>query len=130
MRLPLRTTPHTRLAWRDLAGWLEAAMIIDKRPRTSLRKRQIAAHLYALHPVHAALCFDPQVLRHVRDQLTCGDFRQPPRGARPDAPQTALIVAISNRLFQLERKEAQQEGAPCPSSTSTSTAKCVSTTRI
>ena len=41
--------------------------------------------------------------RLLRDGPT--HFCQPPRGQRQNAPQTALIVAIANRIAQIDRAE-------------------------
>ncbi|MGH7193046.1 MAG: hypothetical protein ACREJM_05850 [Candidatus Saccharimonadales bacterium] len=51
-------------------------------------------------------CDDRATLDHCRSWLQSGptDFMQPPRGKRANAPHTVLIVAINNRIAQLDRE--------------------------
>lgn len=103
MRLPIRTTPFTRLSWNSLHGWYDAALTITHRPPSYRRHLQIDAHLAALSVFYIKICADPDLLRATKSLLTAGDFGQPCRGQRAGAPQTALIVAINNRLQHLQR---------------------------
>ncbi len=106
-------TPGTRLVWRDLAGWLEAARRINGRRASEARHHAIAAHLAALPVTLVSGCDAPAILEQALAWWIHGasGFCRPPRGLRADAPQTPLIVAARNRLTQLARA-ADRAGMP------------------
>jgi hypothetical protein len=100
-------TPRTALSWATLEQWLYCAHRIDRRRASALRNRQAELHVRAL-PLsviyqcssRAALAASARLLRHGSNH-----FCRPPRAQRQDVPQTALIVAIANRIAQLERAD-------------------------
>ena len=106
-------TPGTRLVWRDLAGWLEAARRINGRRASEARHHAIAAHLAALPVALVSGCDAPAILEQALVWRILGPpgFRRPARGHRADAPQTPLIVAARTRLTQLARA-ADRAGMP------------------
>lgn len=99
-------TPGTRLEWRDLAGWLKATHTIACR-RATRRIEPWTRHVAALPVAMIERETDEALLRDVRDLFLRGPsgLCQPLRGHRSGAPQTALIVAINNRLAVLERAD-------------------------
>lgn len=106
-------TPGTRLVWRDLTGWLEAASRINSRRASEARHHAVAAHLAALPVALVSGCDAPDTLARALAWWIHGPsgFCRPPRGHRAGAPQTALIVAARNRLTQLARA-ADRAGVP------------------
>jgi hypothetical protein len=100
-------TPRTALTWATLDEWLACAWRIERRRHSRLSNEQAQLHIRAL-PVsviyqsasRTALTGCDRLLRRGGTR-----FCQPPRGQRRHAPQTALIVAITNRLAQLDRTE-------------------------
>ena len=100
-------TPRTVLAWASLGEWLACARTIERRRASRLRNLQAELHVRAL-PLsliyqgsgRATLVSCGRLLRRGPT-----DFCQPPRGQRQNAPQTALIVAIANRIAQIDRAE-------------------------
>lgn len=106
-------TPGTRLDWRDLAGWMAATRIIGRR-RATRRVEPWTRHVAALPVAMIARETDADLLREVRDLFLRGPsgLCQPLRGHRANAPQTALIVAINNRLAVLAREADAIEPGP------------------
>jgi hypothetical protein len=100
-------TPRTALSWTTLEEWLACAHGIDRRRASALRNRQAALHVRALPIGVIYQCQSPATLASCARLLRQGSnhFCQPPRGQRQTAPQTALIVAIANRIAQLARAE-------------------------
>ncbi len=105
MSVSSHQTPRTRLVWRNLAEWLDAAFVLEQRRASYLKNRQRLLHVQAL-PV--SLIWDEraeETLQRALDLLTgFSGFRQPPRGQRADAAHTPLISAIKNRMKLLERQ--------------------------
>jgi hypothetical protein len=104
---PSFRTPRTALTWATLEEWLDSARNIDRRRASALRNQQARLHIRALSPgivyqcsSHATLTACNRLLRHGPTP-----FCQPPRGQRENAPQTVLIVAIANRIAQIDRAE-------------------------
>ena len=106
-------TPGTRLDWHDLAEWMAATHIIGRR-RATRRVEPWTCHVAALPVAMIARETDADLLRRVRDLFLRGPsgLCQPLRGHRAAAPQTALIVAINNRLAVLEREGDAIEPGP------------------
>src|SRR6266581_2615073 len=102
---PSFQTPRTTLTWATLDEWLDCDRNIEQRRASTLRNRQAELHVRVL-PVsviyecssRATLISCDRLLRHGPTH-----FCQPPRSQRQDAPQTALIVAIANRIVQIDR---------------------------
>jgi hypothetical protein len=111
---PRFQTPRTALAWATLDEWLACAWTIERRRHSRLSNVQAALHIRALpvSVVYQSAC--RTTLTGCDRLLRCGGTRfcQPPRGRRRDAPQTALIVAIANRLSQLDRAEDHASISP------------------
>jgi len=102
-------TPRTVLTWATLDEWLDCARKIDRRRASTLRNQQAELHVRAL-PVRVVYqCSSRVTLASCDKLLRRGPthFCQPPRGQRQNAPQTALIVAIANRIDQIDRAEDQ-----------------------
>ena len=100
-------TPRTVLTWATLDEWLDCARKIERRRASTLRNRQAELHVRAL-PVRVVYqCSSRVTLASCDKLLRRGPthFCQPPRGQRQNAPQTALIVAIANRIDQIDRAE-------------------------
>ncbi|CTQ34439.1 hypothetical protein [Jannaschia rubra] len=106
-------TPGTRLEWHDLAGWMTATLIIGRR-RATRRIEPWTRHVAALPAAMIAREADADLLREVRDLFLRGPsgLCQPLRGHRAEAPQTALIVAINNRLAVIAREADRIEPGP------------------
>lgn len=106
-------TPGTRLEWHDLAGWMEATRAIARR-RATRRVEPWTRHVAVLPVALIEREADDALLRQVRDLFLRGPsgLCQPLRGHRADAPQTALIVAINDRLTVLERARDEIEPGP------------------
>jgi hypothetical protein len=98
-------TPRTALSWASLEEWLDCAHRIDRRRASALRNRQATLHVRALPIGVIFQCQNRATLASCARLLRQGSnhFCQPPRGHRQNAPQTALIVAIANRIAQLAR---------------------------
>ena len=100
-------TPRTVLTWATLDEWLDCARKIERRRASTLRNLQAELHVRAL-PVRVVYqCSSRVTLASCDKLLRRGPthFCQPPRGQRQNAPQTALIVAIANRIDQIDRAE-------------------------
>ena len=106
---PSFRTPRTALTWATLEEWLAGARKIDRRRGSALRNRQARLHVRALSPDIIYQCSSRATLIICNRLLRRGPthFCQPPRGQREKAPQTALIVAIANRIAQIDRAEDQ-----------------------
>ena len=104
-------TPAPRLFWCDLAGWCQAAWILDRRNASAARHEAIAAHLAALPLDLVRRCDDADALHAALYLWRHGPngFKQPHRGQRATALQTPLIVAAENRLAQLRRAAAADD---------------------
>jgi hypothetical protein len=87
----------------------QAAHRIDRRRASALRNRQAVLHVRALPVSVVYACCSRTALAACARFLRHGPSHscQPPRGQRQNAPQTALIVAIANRIAQLDRAEDQ-----------------------
>jgi hypothetical protein len=105
--LPLSQTPRTTLTWATLEEWLACAWTIERRRPSALRNRQAELHIRALPVSMIYECTSRATLTFCDKLLRRGPthFCQPPRGQRQNAPQTALIVAIANRIAQISRAE-------------------------
>jgi len=100
-------TPRTTLTWATLEEWLAGAWRIERRRHSRLSKEQARLHIRAL-PVSVIYQSASRTTLTGCDRLLRRGgtrFSQPPRGQRRHAPQTALIVAIANRLAQIDRVE-------------------------
>jgi hypothetical protein len=92
--------------WSTLTDWLEVAWQLGARRSGSLNNQRKRFHVEALPLRLISECNDPTLLAACRDILTHSrGFSQPLRGQRADAPHTALIVAINNRVSRLEAAE-------------------------
>ena len=100
-------TPRTVLTWATLDEWLVCARKIDRRRASALRNRQAELHVRALPISVVYHCSSRPTLAACDRLLRRGSthFCQPPHGQRQNAPQTALIVAIANRITQIDRAE-------------------------
>lgn len=106
MSVSSHQTPRTRLVWRNLAEWLDAAFVLEQRRASYLKNRQRLLHVQAL-PV--SLIWDEraeETLQRALDLLTgsSSGFGRPLRGQREFSPHTPLIMAIKNRMKLLERQ--------------------------
>lgn len=106
MSAPLHNTPRSRLVWWNLAGWVEVAHVLEKRRCSSRKNAQKIFHVQALPEEFIWKEDSSDTLRRALELLTGGPsgFRQPCRGQRQEAPHTALISAIKNRIKQIERQ--------------------------
>jgi hypothetical protein len=111
-------TARTRIWWSTLAGWLEAAYALERRRSGTLNKRRKQLHVEALPISLIENCTDAGVLTGCRSLLRnrSGGFAQPLRGQRESAPHTTILVAINNRLAQLEHLggDCSAEGRASP----------------
>lgn len=100
-------TPRTALTWATLEEWFDGALTIEHRRASRLRNLQAELHLRALPIALVDQCSSRATLAACDRLFRRGPthFCQPPRGQRENAPQTALIVAIANRIAQLDRAE-------------------------
>ena len=107
-------TPRTVLRWATLDEWLGCARKIERRRASTLRNRQAELHVRALPVSVVYQCSSRPTLVSCDRLLRRGPthFCQPPRGQRQDAPQTALIVAIANRIAQIDRAEDHASMSP------------------
>lgn len=98
-------TPKSTMTWATLEQWHACAWELEKRRASSRKHELIRAHLWALRLVVIYGCTNRDTLMTCRFLLRHGPghLGQPVRGHRQRAPQTPLIVAISNRLAQLDR---------------------------
>jgi hypothetical protein len=98
-------TPRTVLTWATLEEWFDCALTIEHRRASRLRNLQAELHVRALPIATVYQCSSRATLASCDRLLRRGPARfcQPPRGQRETAPQTALIVAIANRIAQLDR---------------------------
>jgi hypothetical protein len=87
---------------------------IDRRRASRLRNRQAELHVRALPVSLVSQCCARATLVSCDRLLRRGPthFCRPPRGQQQNAPQTALIVAIANRLAQIERAEDHASISP------------------
>ena len=76
------STPGTRLVWRDLAGWLDAAGRINGRRPSQSRHNAVDAHLAALPVTLVSDCDAPAALQQALVWWILGPpgFRRPPAG--------------------------------------------------
>jgi ParB/RepB/Spo0J family partition protein len=90
-----------------LEEWLDCARKIDRRGASALRNRQAELHVRTLPLGIVYQCSSRATLTACDTFLRRGPthFCQPPHGQRRHALQTALIVAIANRIAQLDRAE-------------------------
>ena len=104
---PSFQTPRSALTWSTLEEWFDAARKIERRRASALRNRQAELHVRALPITVVYQCSNRATLALCDTLLRRGPprFCQPPRGQRQTAPQTALIVAIANRMAQIDRAE-------------------------
>ena len=107
-------TPRTALAWAMLEEWLGCACQIDSRRPSALRNRQAELHVRALPARLIDQCTGRATLLSCDRLLRRGPthFCRPPRGRRRNAPHTALIVAIANRLAHIDRAEDHASISP------------------
>lgn len=109
LRLPLPrvTTPRTALTWSTLDEWLSCARKIDGRHASALHNRQAELHVRALSLRVIYECSSRATLTACDRLFRYGSthFCQPCRRQRQNAPQTALIIAIHNRMAQIDRAE-------------------------
>lgn len=100
-------TPYSRLSWKTLEEWLCAADIISARRASFRKNQQREGHVSVLHVKLIYGCECRESLNRALNLLTGlgSDFMQPCRGQREKAPHTALIVAIKNRIAQINREE-------------------------
>jgi hypothetical protein len=105
MMRPSFRTPRTALSWATLEEWLDGARQIDRRRASALRNHQARLHVRALSPGIVYQCSSRATLIACNKLFRHGSshFCQPPRGQRENAPQTRLIVAIANRMAQIDR---------------------------
>lgn len=104
-------TPGTRLEWRDLQSWYEAAERLGQRRPSAAKHRLIERHMQALPVAFVDACDCMAPLENVLGPWQEGPlrFRQPARGYRQHARQTVLIVAAKNRLHKIDRVAGQAE---------------------
>jgi hypothetical protein len=104
---PRFQTPRSVLKWTTLEEWLDCARTIDRRRATQLRNQQAELHVRVLPLSIVYQCTSRTTLTACERLLSRGSthFCQLPRGQRQNAPQTALIVAIANRIAQIDRAE-------------------------
>ena len=111
---PSFQTPRTALAWAALDEWLDCARKIDRRRASALRNRQAELHVRALPLSLVYQCSSRATLTACDRLLRNGSshFCQPPRGQRRNAQQTALIVAVANRIAQIDRSQDHASISP------------------
>jgi len=111
-------TPRTALTWATLEEWLGCARTIERRRASALRNRQAELHIRALPVSLVTQCSGRATLVSCDRLLRRGPthFCQPPRGQRQNPPQTALIVAIANRIAHIGRAEDHASISPGPNS--------------
>lgn len=104
-RRGIHRTPRTQLCWSSLPEWIDAAWELESRRSSTANTERKRLHVEALPSTLIARTSDKAALEACRSLLTSGPsgFTQPLRGQRADAPHTALIVAINNRLAGLDR---------------------------
>ena len=107
-------TPRTALTWATLEEWLACARRIDHRRASRLRNLQAELHVRALPVSLVYQCSGRATLVSCDRLLRRGSthFCRPPRGQRQNAPQTALIVAIANRIAHIDRAEDHASISP------------------
>ena len=100
-------TPGTDLTWATLEEWLAGAWRIERRRASARRNAQAGLHVRALSLSVIDLCSSRATLTACDRLLRRGPprFSRPPRGQRQNAPQTALIIAIANRIAHIDRAE-------------------------
>jgi hypothetical protein len=94
------TTPHTRLSWNSLAGWLNAWGQLQRRPHSSDRYWKEDEHIGALPVEMIAAETKESALYDFLVVMDSGSARRP-KGMRANDPSTPLVVAANNRLAQL-----------------------------
>jgi hypothetical protein len=106
------TTPHTRLVWSTLAGWLYAWGQLQRRPHSIDRYGKEDQHIQALPVEMIAAETEESALYDFLAVMDAGNARQP-KGMRANDPATPLVVAANNRLGQLGavpyRRHRQQQ---------------------
>jgi hypothetical protein len=95
------------LTWETLDEWLHCAFKIERRRHSRLSNQQAALHVRMLPTSMIYECTSCDTLAACDRLFRSGSTRfcQPPRRHRQNAPQTALIVAIANRLTQINHAE-------------------------
>jgi hypothetical protein len=111
---PCFHTPRTIPRWATLEEWLDGTRKIERRRASALRNRQAELHVHALPVSLIYHCSGRATLVSCDRLLRRGPthFCQPPRGQRQNAPQTALIVAIANRIAQIDRADDHASISP------------------
>ena len=98
-------TPGTRLWWGSVAPWVEAAHALDRRRSSSARNAALKAHAAVLPLDLIAEDTDRSALEEAVRLLKYGppSLRRPQRGDRAHAQHTPRIMALNNRIVQLEQ---------------------------
>lgn len=94
-RIPI---PGTKLDYSTLASWWAAIAAIERHKDATIRQQQRQAAIAALTVktcYHADQSTASKVMKFLKRN-------RPPRGQRHNHPTTPLLVALRNRLFQLE----------------------------
>ncbi len=109
-------TPGTQLWWSSVAAWVAAVHMLDRRRSSSARNRALDAHVAALPLELIAEDTDLSALKEAVWLLKYGGsyFQRPQRGHRADAPHTPRIVALNNRIAQLDRVRFGHNRGPDP----------------
>ncbi len=94
------TTPHTRIAWSDLRGWLDGWREITGRATSARRYEQFAAHLALLTDAHVEAAGAAE-LDELEGVLVHGHNVLPPKGKRAGHHTTRLRDAIDRRRTRL-----------------------------
>lgn len=105
-------TPGTNLWWSDISTWCQAAHRLDQRRFSSARRRALEHHVTALPLEMIKADANADALRTALELLKHGPrpLSRPQKGYRADAPQTARIMEIQNRLQVLRRSDGIPEG--------------------
>ena len=93
-------TPHTRIAWSDLRGWLDGWREITGRATSARRYEQLAAHLALLTDAHVEAAGAAE-LDELEGVLVHGHNVLPPKGKREGHHTTRLRDAIDRRRTRL-----------------------------
>lgn len=118
-------TKGTRLKWSSFEEWHESLKSLEARRFSRKKKEAITAHLRALPIALVKRCTDKIVLTTALADLKSpsGPARRPIRGARARAPQTRLIVAISNQITRLDAADSGNPSDPARPSGKTNRAR-------
>ena len=101
-------TPRTALTWATLEEWLDGALTLEHRRASRLRNLQAELHFRALPIAVVDQCSCRATLvAHAIDYSGAAPpiFASRRAASAQNAPQTALIVAIANRIAQIDRAE-------------------------